>query len=73
MILNKETKRELREGMLLRFDCGHTYRVRSVYRGTSRNGGINLTVIDTADGRAIYYTPSSGFYGAEMIMEEVNS
>lgn len=63
MKLNKDTKYSLQSGMILRFPDGSTYTVLSVF---PMNRGINITV-RCDDGRYIYCTPSSGFYGAEML------
>lgn len=63
MKLNRETKENLREGMTLRFQDGSAYKVLTVIR---LNRGVNITV-RCEDGRTIYATPSSGFYGAEML------
>lgn len=65
MKLNKDTKHNLKSGTILRFSDGSIYTVMSVF---PMNKGINITV-RCADGRYIYCTPSSGFYGAEMLEE----
>lgn len=72
--LNKETKHSLKSGDILRFQGGDSYEVMGVFRNTDRYGNtkaVSITVKCERDGRYIYYTPASGFYGAEIIEKEV--
>ena len=72
--LNRETKSELKSGDILRFSDKESYEVMSVFRNTDRYGNarsISITVRCESDGRYIYYTPASGFYGAEIIEKEI--
>lgn len=70
LILGKDTKALLSQGDVLRFSDGSAYDVMSVFCGSDRFGNVrsvSITVRCHSDGRYIYYTPSSGFYGAEII------
>lgn len=67
-ILGKDTKHFLRPGVVLRFPV-ESYVVESVFCGSDRFGNVrsvSITVL-CPDGRHIYCTPSSGFYGAEIV------
>lgn len=73
VFLDKDTKLELRQGDVLRFPDGSAYDVMSVFCGSDRFGNVrsvSITVRCHSDGRYIYYTPSSGFYGAEIVKGE---
>lgn len=73
LILGKGTKALLSCGDVLRFSDGSAYEVTGVYCGSDRFGNVrsvSITVRCQSDGRYIYYTPSSGFYGAEIIKGE---
>jgi hypothetical protein len=73
LILSKDTKALLSRGDVLRFSDGSAYEVTGVYCGSDRFGNVrsvSITVRCQSDGRYIYYTPSSGFYGAEIIKGE---
>lgn len=68
VILGKDTKHFLRPGVVLRFP-GESYVVESVLRGSDlcrSASSVSITVL-CPDGRHIYCTPSSGFYGAEIV------
>ena len=72
--LNRETKSELKSGDILRFSDKESYEVTSVFCNTDRYGNarsVSITVRCESDGRHIYYTPASGFYGAEIIEKEI--
>jgi hypothetical protein len=73
LILGKDTKALLSQGDVLRFSDGSAYEITGVYCGSDRFGNarsVSITVRCQSDGRYIYYTPSSGFYGAEIIKGE---
>lgn len=73
VFLDKDTKLELRQGDVLRFPDGPAYDVVGVFCGSDRFGNVrsvSITVRCHSDGRYIYYTPSSGFYGAEIVKGE---
>lgn len=68
VILGKYTKHFLRPGVVLRFPSAE-YVVESVFCGSDRcrsASSVSITVL-CPDGRHIYCTPSSGFYGAEIV------
>lgn len=69
MKLNKTTKHDLKRGDKLRFSETDEYTVLSVFTATDRYGNPNSVSITAQDqhGRVLYYSPSSLFYGAEII------
>jgi len=68
MILNKDNKFTLKKGDILRFPESD-YTVISLHPGFYRNT-LSLTIQINKTGQWIYCTPSSGFYGAEVIRKE---
>ena len=66
MKLDKNTKQNLKVGDVLRFSDSEEYEVLRIYQGFSNRTAMNLT-LKLPDGRIIYYTPSSHFYGGEII------
>ena len=73
LLLNKDTKMLLSVGDVLRFSDGSAYDVMGVFCGSDRFGNVrsvSITVRCQSDGRYIYYTPSSSFYGSEIVKGE---
>ena len=68
VVLRRDTKHLLKPGVVLRFADGSAYRVESVFCGSDRfrsASSVSVTVA-CSDGRRIYCTPSSLFYGGEI-------
>ena len=68
MLLNKDTKFTLQKGDVLRFPEGD-YSVVTLHPGFYRNT-LSFTLRCEKTHRHIYCTPSSGYYGAEIIRQE---
>lgn len=67
MKLDKNTKHNLMVGDVLRFSDSEKYEVlRTISSSATRSNALNLT-LRCPDGRVIYGTPSSHYYGAEII------
>lgn len=67
MKLDKNTKHNLMVGDVLRFSDSEEYEVLRIFYGSVNKNAMNLTLKDCNDGRVIYYSPSSHYYGAEII------
>ena len=71
MKLDKNTKHNLMVGDVLRFSDSEEYEVLRIIRSSATNSNaLNLT-LRCPDGRVIYGTPSSHYYGAEIISRAV--
>ncbi len=66
MKLNKDTKKTVKVGDILRYDCGDSYRVTAVFPA-AHGRGLCFTIRDTKTNMPIYCIPSSNLYGAEII------
>lgn len=71
MKLDKNTKCNLKVGDVLRFSDSEEYEILRIYQGFSNRTAMNLT-LKLPDGRIVYYTPSSNYYGAEIISRSAN-
>lgn len=67
MEFNKDTKHFLQEGDYLENSSGKRWYVQTIFHGTVNKNAMSLTVVDNDDHRAIYCTPSSGFYGYKIV------
>ena len=65
MKLNKNTKRLVNVGDVLKFGENESYMVRTVYE--YQRGGLSFTLEDVRTKQHIYLYPSSKCYGAEII------
>lgn len=66
MKLDKNTKHDLKVGDVLRFSESEEYEILRIFYGSVNKNAISLT-LRIPDGRIIYCTPSSHFYGGEII------
>lgn len=73
MKLDKNTKHDLKVGDVLRFSDSEEYEVLRTIRSSATNSNaLNLT-LKCPDGRVIYGTPSSHYYGAEIISRSADT
>lgn len=67
MKLDKNTKHNLKVGDVLRFSDSEEYEVLHIFCDYNLNRNAMSLTLKCKDGRVIYCTPSSIFYGAEII------
>lgn len=66
MKFNKNTKHSLKVGDIIKFSDNEKYEVLRIFYGSVNKNAMSLT-LRNPDGRIIYCTPSSGFYGGEIV------
>lgn len=67
MKLDKNTKHNLKVGDVLQFSDSEEYEVLHIFCDYKVNRNAMSLTLKCKDGRIIYCTPSSNFYGAEII------
>ena len=67
MKLDRNTKRSLKVGDVLRFSDSEQYEIIRIFRHIDANINATNLTLKRGDGSMIYYVPSSCFYGGEII------